>query len=160
MNLSFVDPSSTMFWTIPSIEGEWNSLAPDLEWTFVFSRSIFQNDLGNPTDERKWSSLISPRLILSFLDQSSTMIWKLSSIESEWNSLLSSWITSLPFLDLRSTMISTISAVESECNSRLFHNVIFLSFQDQSSTMFRTVSPIKKWVKFTCRSPQLNLCVF
>ena len=57
------------------------------------------------------------------------MFLTISPIESEWNSLLSSCITSLPFLDPR-------------------------------SRMFRTMSLIQKWVKFTCRSPRLNLFLF
>ena len=70
------------------------------------------------------------------------MIRKVPSMESEWNSLLSPWITSLPFPDLRSRMARTIPSIESNWYSLLSSSDKSLSFLDQSSAMCGPILPI------------------
>jgi hypothetical protein len=154
-SLYFLDPRSTMISTIPAIESNWNSLLSSRLSQAVLETSSTMICILSSI-ESNWNSLLSSSDIsLCFLDQSSTMFWPIFSIWSKWNSRLSPWLRYLSFLDTR----STISAIENEWNSRLSPR-LNSSFQDQSSILFRTVSPIKKWVKFACRSPRQNLCVF
>ena len=146
MNLSFVDSSSTMIFKLSSIESNWNSLLssstkslffPDpyvdndldnpgdqtwVEFTSlfsnesIFSRSVVDNDQDKLIDQSEWNSRLSPRLNLSFQDQSSrwsekSLRWKMSKIHNSGSSR-----KYVSFLDPRSIMISAIPAIESEWN--------------------------------------------
>ena len=57
-------------------------------------------------------------------------------------------------------MFLTVPPIESEWSSVLFSCITSLPFPDPRSRMFRTMPLIQKWVKFTWRSPRLNLFLF
>ena len=77
------------------------------------------------------------------------MIRKVPSMESQWNSLISSWITSLPILDLRSRMSCVIPSIESNWNSLLSSSTESLSFQDPCVDNDLDNPGDQTWVEFT-----------
>ena len=127
-SLSFLDPWSSMIWTILSIEREWNS--------FVFRRMnlslpdpYVDNYLDNPGDQTwvEFTFLFSNECIFS--RSIVEIIRKAPSMESEWNSLLSPWITSLPCPDPRSRMARTIPSIESNWIHFCLHLINLFLFQ-------------------------------
>ena len=106
------------------------------------------------TIKRESSSLLSPRMNLSFVGPWSTMNqdhqlrWsKVSEIHFSLSNRMN-----LSFVDSSSTMIFKLSSIEGHWNSLLSSSDKSLSFPDQSSAMFWTIlSIVSKWNLF--RSP-------
>ena len=146
----------------------------------IFSECFLGNDLNSAVDW-KWVNSTS----FSFLDQSPTMIWIVSSTGSEWNPLRFLALNKSPFpSDRSSTMIRTDSSIESERNHLLFlfwingrgwsedssweNWVRFTSwslnecfpFLDLSLTMIQRLSIDRKWVKFTSVSVSESISPF
>ena len=134
---------------------EWSRQTHPSKWvTFIclssneslFSRSIVVNGLLTLVDQSGSSFPSLPSTDCVFSRSIVQIIRKVPSMESEWNSLLSPWITSLPFPDLRSRMACTIPAIENNWNSLLSSSDKSLSFPDQSSQMFWPILLIvSKW---------------
>ena len=142
------------------------------EWISVSSRSMIINDLDHPVD-RKWvkftcfssteyvfSRSIVVNDLLSLVDQSDSSfpslpsndclfkincrgVRKVPAMESEWNSFLSPWITSLPFPDLRSRMARTIPSIESNWIHSCLHWLNLFLFQIHASTKISTLPAIE-----------------
>ena len=123
------------------------------KWISSSSRSVVDNDPNTLLDQRAWISLLFLKMnfFLSYIyprrcseDASRSKVWQVnfsflskwicvcfldpSSIESDWNWLLSLQMESLCFPDLSSTMIRTLSSFDGEWTSLLFLELNFSIF--------------------------------
>ena len=128
-SLSFLDQSSRMIWRISLRKLSAIHFLVS-KWVFSFSRSILDDDPKTLSIESEWNPLLflSPNQSLLSLDQSSTMIQALSSIEGQCKSLLFLQMNFFPILVLSSAVSWKCFSIETKWNPALFlsSNHIFL----------------------------------